>query len=252
MILDPNGKGYSFPPDVNWGIVLREPTLRLLSIHLEHVWVRQCYILDASTCACACSVCDLDFLTDVINSISDTVIEIWGLSTLAHLYITWQNFPSRGIDGYIDGSVQERRNSIANALELRLSCTNPSIYPYGPRIISYCTKYILWRMKTDIIYQQHYRTRPGWIFALAIFNMPFTIAELNTAMLISFLCLFVVCEIYIFPGPAIAPEHQFKWFQIELIINKYHYVSYCKRTSLYFFMGIHYVDSIDIYFGKNG
>ena len=30
-------------------------------------------------------------------------------------------------DIYIDGLVQERRNSIANALELRLSCTNPSI-----------------------------------------------------------------------------------------------------------------------------
>ena len=28
----------------------------------------------------------------------------------------------------IDGLMQERRNSIANALELRLSCTNPSIY----------------------------------------------------------------------------------------------------------------------------
>ena len=27
----------------------------------------------------------------------------------------------------IDGLVQERSNSIANALELRLSCTNPSI-----------------------------------------------------------------------------------------------------------------------------
>ena len=26
---------------------------------------------------------------------------------------------------YIDGLVQERRNSIANALDLRLSCTNP-------------------------------------------------------------------------------------------------------------------------------
>ena len=29
---------------------------------------------------------------------------------------------------YIDGLVQERHNSIANALELRLSCTNPSNY----------------------------------------------------------------------------------------------------------------------------
>ena len=28
---------------------------------------------------------------------------------------------------HFDGLMQERRNSIANALELRLSCTNPSI-----------------------------------------------------------------------------------------------------------------------------
>ena len=34
------------------------------------------------------------------------------------------------IDAYIDGLVQERRNSIATALELRLSCTNPSIYAW--------------------------------------------------------------------------------------------------------------------------
>ena len=31
---------------------------------------------------------------------------------------------------HIDGLVQERRNSIANALELRLSVTNPSIFEY--------------------------------------------------------------------------------------------------------------------------
>ena len=29
---------------------------------------------------------------------------------------------------HINGLVQERRNSIANTLELRLSCTNPSIF----------------------------------------------------------------------------------------------------------------------------
>ena len=34
-----------------------------------------------------------------------------------------------GIFGsHIDGLMQERRNSIANALGLRLSCTNPSIW----------------------------------------------------------------------------------------------------------------------------
>ena len=32
--------------------------------------------------------------------------------------------------GHFDGLVQERRNSLANALELRLSCTNPSIEWY--------------------------------------------------------------------------------------------------------------------------
>ena len=31
------------------------------------------------------------------------------------------------VSQYVDGLVQERRNSIANALELLLSCTNPSI-----------------------------------------------------------------------------------------------------------------------------
>ena len=30
-------------------------------------------------------------------------------------------------EDHSDGLVHERRNSIANALELRLSCTNPSI-----------------------------------------------------------------------------------------------------------------------------
>ena len=37
---------------------------------------------------------------------------------------------------YIDGLVQERHNSIANALELRLSCTNPSIWhPSHPMLM---------------------------------------------------------------------------------------------------------------------
>ena len=37
---------------------------------------------------------------------------------------------------YIDGSVQERRNSIANPLELHLSCTNLAIWKmnFGERM----------------------------------------------------------------------------------------------------------------------
>ena len=54
----------------------------------------------------------------------------------------WNHFPSwqltRDYNCQIDGLVQERRYSIANALELRLSCTNPSKYgrhvtPHWPR-----------------------------------------------------------------------------------------------------------------------
>ena len=33
---------------------------------------------------------------------------------------------------HVDGLAQERRNSIANALEFRLSCTNPSIWAFSP------------------------------------------------------------------------------------------------------------------------
>ena len=42
--------------------------------------------------------------------------------------LTLQNIPQ------IDGIVQERCNSIANALGFRLSCTNPSIH--GPHLVS--------------------------------------------------------------------------------------------------------------------
>ena len=39
-----------------------------------------------------------------------------------HLWLIVANLP------HIDGLVQERRNSIGISLELRLSCTNPSIW----------------------------------------------------------------------------------------------------------------------------
>ena len=41
----------------------------------------------------------------------------------------WKHFdPNAQVDAtHIDGLVQERRNSSALAMELRLSCTNPSI-----------------------------------------------------------------------------------------------------------------------------
>ena len=44
------------------------------------------------------------------------------------------------MDGYIDGLVQERRNSIANTMECRVSCTNPSIYENVYFLITVCGK----------------------------------------------------------------------------------------------------------------
>ena len=59
------------------------------------------------------------------------------------------------IDLDINGLVQERRNSIANALELRLSCTNPSIW-YG---WSFTTLNIRYKQRTSqgmsIVFLQH-------------------------------------------------------------------------------------------------
>ena len=38
-----------------------------------------------------------------------------------------KRFIQNEYERHVDGLMQERRNSIANALELRLSCINPSI-----------------------------------------------------------------------------------------------------------------------------
>ena len=40
-----------------------------------------------------------------------------------------QNMMEISLLDNVDGLIQERRNSIATALELRLSCANVSIYP---------------------------------------------------------------------------------------------------------------------------
>ena len=51
------------------------------------------------------------------------------MERLEKVLLSWEDatLVEYGVRGYIDGFVQERRNSIANALELRLSCTNLSI-----------------------------------------------------------------------------------------------------------------------------
>ena len=83
------------------------------------------------------------------NGINLVLPEYFGISTrsVIHLMVDFQEYFRPAVfainnhingtvwtladsihDVYIDGLVQERRNSIANALELRLSCTGPSIW----------------------------------------------------------------------------------------------------------------------------
>ena len=57
---------------------------------------------------------------------------------------------------YINGLAQERRNSIAEALELRLSCTNPSIYEIAHCYISYFTEMEKW------LQRRCYCWKPWW------------------------------------------------------------------------------------------
>ena len=58
-------------------------------------------------------------------SVSQHWPRLW-LGTL-HATSHYLNWCSQDLYCHIDGLVQERRNSIANALELHLSCTNPWI-----------------------------------------------------------------------------------------------------------------------------
>ena len=49
----------------------------------------------------------------------------WLYPHYLHIYMYWFHHLGMIKQGQIDGLVQERRNSIDNALQLRLSCTNP-------------------------------------------------------------------------------------------------------------------------------
>ena len=49
------------------------------------------------------------------------------ISNFCNLLLLWSVIVPSLDDKYVVGLVQERRNSIANTLELRLSCTNPSM-----------------------------------------------------------------------------------------------------------------------------
>ena len=56
-------------------------------------------------------------------------------------YIQQSWFISSVDTEYVDGLVQERRNSITNALELRLSCANPSMCPLSDEMNRNCCMY---------------------------------------------------------------------------------------------------------------
>ena len=53
--------------------------------------------------------------------------ELWG-ANCEDLEENWPRHDGTALYVHIDGLVQGRRNVIANALETRPSCTNPSVY----------------------------------------------------------------------------------------------------------------------------
>ena len=85
----------------------------------------------------------------------------WHWNDRSHTQCQWSN-PEEygGIHGmkqiYINGLVQEKSNSIANALELRLFCTNPSIWSqfYEFFFVTGCTE----SCKIDNFSRSHWRT----------------------------------------------------------------------------------------------
>ena len=67
-------------------------------------------------------------------------VKAW--SVLTHVILDQKNCQYQ----YLDGLVQERRNSIANAIELRLSCTNLSIWYYHMNICLHICIWLFWTL----------------------------------------------------------------------------------------------------------
>ena len=96
---------------------------------------------------------------------------IWSL-----VFLFWQPEQSveqpvanslRQHNAHIDGLVQERRNSIANALELRLFCTKPLIWHFDINSWSRATSRLIWSfILNEVIWfeKTHYEasTHPAW------------------------------------------------------------------------------------------
>ena len=66
-----------------------------------------------------------------LSSEFNSVSEYANLTVSVNMMPTFFCMARSDIESYIDGLVQERCNSSALAMELRLSCTNPSIYTFS-------------------------------------------------------------------------------------------------------------------------
>ena len=73
---------------------------------------------------CEMSLASIYMMDAVIAKVQVSLDDCLTKSMVSRLMGLW----GRRSGQYVDGLVQERRNSIANALDLRLSCTNPSMW----------------------------------------------------------------------------------------------------------------------------
>ena len=68
----------------------------------------------------------------------------WLLTLCSPMLICWGNSLPISYSYHIDGLVLERRNSIASALELCLSCTNPSIWNFNMAVEALSISRFIW------------------------------------------------------------------------------------------------------------
>ena len=78
-----------------------------------------------------------------------------------HMHIPWDIL-------YIDGLMQERRNSSALAMELRLSCTNPLICPSHVCVqYTVCEVILIYKQSAIYLLLTHW----GWLVSYCAMNL---------------------------------------------------------------------------------
>ena len=106
--------------------------------HLRQCWPRPMLPYGVSRLQCVNKLQWILSLFCQAPPLMTSLVNIYTVNFLPNTHQTPLAHPLLWDKGHLNGFVQERRNSIANVLELRLSCTNPLIY------FSFVLSYFIW------------------------------------------------------------------------------------------------------------